>query len=50
MNMKRFRAYVKLPIGQQEVFIEASSLDNARMMLEAQYGAGKVVFLSEAYG
>jgi len=45
--MKHFKAYIKLPIGQQEVQIEADSLANARMLLEAQYGVGKVIYLAE---
>jgi hypothetical protein len=45
--MKRFHARVKLPIGMQEVFIEADNLTNARQMLEAQYGRGNVVWLVE---
>ena len=45
--LKRFHARVKLPIGNQEVFLEADSLSNARQMLEAQYGTGNVLWLVE---
>ena len=45
--LKRFRARIKLPIGTQEVFIEADSLTNARLMLQAQYGAASVLWIVE---
>ena len=44
MLTKRYRARVKLPLGTQEVILEADSLFNARQMLEAQYGPGSVIF------
>ncbi len=44
MTLKRFRARIKLPIGNQEVFVQADSLVNAKRMLEGQYGAGSVIF------
>ena len=45
--LKRFRARIKLPIGTQEVFIEADNLTNAKQMLEAQFGIGNVIWLIE---
>ena len=43
MTPKRYRAWIKLPIGRQEVRIEANSILNAKMMLEGQYGVGSVL-------
>lgn len=44
MNLKRFRARIKLPIGTTEVVIDADSLISAKQMLEAQYGQGNVIW------
>ena len=44
MTLKRFRARVKLPVGTQEVCVEADGLYNAKQMLEAQYGRGSVLW------
>ncbi len=47
ISLKRFCARVDLSIGMQKVFIKADSLSNARVMLEAQFGAGNVLWLVE---
>jgi hypothetical protein len=40
---KHFKALIKLPIGTQEVRVEADSFYNAKMLLEGQYGVGSVL-------
>ena len=47
--MKRFRAHVNYPSASRRCSSTPNSLQNARAMLEAQYGQGNVVFLSEDY-
>lgn len=42
--LKRYRARVKLPVGTQEVVIEADGVSAAKMMLEAQFGPGAVLW------
>ena len=42
MPLKTYRVRVKLPVGTQEITVQADSVWNARMMIEAQYGPGSV--------
>ena len=45
--MATYEVTVKLPNGANEhVIIEASTIGNARMMAESQYGKGSVVNVS----
>jgi hypothetical protein len=45
MSATQWKAIIRLPNGnQQEVRIQADSQQNARAMLEAQYGRGSILF------
>lgn len=45
MSATMWKATIRLPNGnQQEVQVQADSQINAKLMLEAQYGKGNVIF------
>lgn len=41
--MNRYKFYIRARIGINEVYINADSLLDARMLMEAQYGAENIV-------
>jgi hypothetical protein len=42
MTLKRYRAKIKLPIGVQEVEVQADGLWSARQLIESMYGSGSI--------